>query len=81
MFLIMAKLMWGFDIQAADDQAKVDENKNWTAGFMTKPLPFEARFKIRSDKHEEVMRREWKSAEKDVDLLMDGIEERRVGLR
>ena len=79
-FLIMAKLMWGFDIEPAEGQGKIDD-KAWTAGFLTKPLPFKASFGVRSSRHERVIRREWEGCEKDVDVLLSQVEETRKGLR
>ena len=70
MFLIMAKIMWGFDISPAEGAAKVDPDKNWTPGFLTKPLPFEAKFTSRSQQHEAVIRRDWEAHGKDVDVLL-----------
>ena len=80
-FLIMAKVMWGFDIEAPEGQGEVDDLAHWTTGFMTKPLPFEATFKVRSEKHGEIIRREWEGAEKDVDVLLKEVENRRKGVR
>ena len=81
MFLNMAKIMWAFDITPDDGSAKVDPDKNWTTGFLTKPLPFKAKFTVRSQRHEEVIRREWERFEKDVDVLLNQVEERRKGMR
>lgn len=81
MFLVMAKLMWGFEIEAEEKGQKMDVDKAWTPGFLTKPSPFKARFTVRSDKHAAVIRKEWKDEEKNVDVLLDQVQERRTGVR
>jgi cytochrome P450 len=80
-WLNMAKLVWGFDITAADDSVGrgVDPDKGWTTGFLTKPTPFKAKFIVRSSDRAAVIRREWENAEKDVDVLLAMVQERRKG--
>lgn len=81
-FLNMAKIMWGFDIMPSNDgAAAVDPDKSWTTGFLTKPLPFTAKFKVRSKQHEAVIQQEWEKCEKDVDVLLSQVEKRRKGTR
>ena len=80
MFLIMVKLLWGFEIEPAEGQGRIDD-KAWTSGFLTKPLPFEAKFTVRSPRHGEVIRKGWQGCEKDVDALFNHVEEKRAGLR
>jgi cytochrome P450 len=81
-FLNMAKIMWGFDIMLeGDGGAKVDPDMNWTTGFLTKPLPLKAKFTVRSQQHEAVNRRECEECEKDVDVLLSQVEERRKVMR
>lgn len=78
----MAKIMWGFDIMLeGDGGAKVDPDMNWTTGFLTKPLPLKAKFTVRSQQHEAVNRRECEECEKDVDVLLSQVEERRKVMR
>ena len=83
-WLNMAKLIWGYDVTLADDSAgggRVDPDKGWTTGFLTKPTPFKANFTIRSLAHEAVIRKEWDECEKDVDVLLGMVEEKRKGSR
>ena len=35
MFLVMAKLMWGFEIEAEEEGEKMDVDLAWTPGFLT----------------------------------------------
>lgn len=81
-FLNIAKIMWGFNISTADDGgAGVDPDKDWTTGFLTKPLPFEAKFTVRSQQHEAVIRESWGHCEKDVGVLLNRVQERRKTMR
>ncbi|OJJ44995.1 hypothetical protein ASPZODRAFT_70738 [Penicilliopsis zonata CBS 506.65] len=78
LFLLIARLLWGFNIRHAVDangkKKKVDDMA-FTSGFVSAPVPFEAIFEARSAQAAAVIEREWKVAEKDVGKLMDGIRE------
>ena len=59
----MAKLTWGFEISADPDSA-VDENvkTGYSDGFVFSPNSFRARFVPRSQKHKDVIVREYAAA-------------------
>ncbi|KAF7561739.1 hypothetical protein G7046_g2392 [Stylonectria norvegica] len=76
LFINIARLLWTFDIGYAYDGngMKQDINPlNMTQGFNSRPMPFKASFKVRDIETESVVRREWDSIEKDVDIILASI--------
>lgn len=72
-------MLWAYDIEYAYEErygrkvrCKVDSFV-FTNGFNLGLLRFKAQFSVRSAEAEEVMKREWNDAEKNVDVLLDGI--------
>jgi hypothetical protein len=62
-----ATMLWAFKIEPAIDEKtgkpiEVDL-KAYTHGFLAQPLPFKARFTVRSEKHAETIRKSYKSVE------------------
>lgn len=47
---------------------------------MSSPPPFKAVFEPRSERAREVIEREWQTAEKDVDVLLNSIREQQVAM-
>ncbi|KAE9382096.1 putative cytochrome P450 oxidoreductase [Stipitochalara longipes BDJ] len=79
LFIIMAQLLWAFDVERTYEVVngvKVEVKINSLArtdGLSNAPEPFEVNFKVRSEKAEEVVRREWDEAEKDVDVILERV--------
>ncbi|KAL1967101.1 hypothetical protein VTN77DRAFT_3625 [Rasamsonia byssochlamydoides] len=83
LFLLIARLLWGFNIRHAVDQdgkKKEVDDMAFTSGFVSKPLPFEAVFEPRSAHAKAIIEKEWETAEKDVDVILNSIRERQVSL-
>ncbi|QKX55411.1 uncharacterized protein TRUGW13939_02504 [Talaromyces rugulosus] len=81
LFLLIARILWGFNIRHAVDQdGKIKEVDDlaMTSGFVSSPLPFEAVFEPRSAHSKEVIGNSWHSTEKDVDVLMDSIKAQQI---
>ena len=75
----VARMLWAYDIGYAYEErhgrkvrCEVDSFA-FTNGFNSGPLRFKAQFSVRSAEAEEIMKREWNDAEKNVDVLLDGI--------
>ncbi|KAL2050798.1 hypothetical protein ABVK25_008859 [Lepraria finkii] len=75
----VARMLWAYDIEYAYEErhgrkvrCEVDPFA-FTNGFNSGPLRFKAQFSVRSAEAEEIMKREWNDAEKNVDVLLDGI--------
>ena len=77
----IARLLWAYDISHAyteldlpdGTKQKVREEIDslaFTNSFNSNPLPFKARFEVRSKTAEQVVRREWEGVERDVDVLL-----------
>ena len=78
LFLLIARLLWGFNIQhAVDKDGKIKEvdDMAMTTGLVSSPPPFEAVFQPRSAHYKTVIENDWHNAEKDVDLIMNSIQE------
>jgi hypothetical protein len=79
LFIIVAQLLWAFDVERTYEvvdgvkvEVKIDSLAR-TDGLSNAPEPFEVVFKVRSEKAEEVVRREWDEAEKDVNVILKKI--------
>lgn len=83
LFLLIARILWGFDIRhAVNENGKRKEvnDLDMTSGFVSSPVPFEAVFEPRSVHHKEVIESNWHNAEKDVDVVMDSIKENQISI-
>jgi cytochrome P450 len=67
LFIAVASLLWCFDIRAA--KGVVYDTYDYTDGFNVRPRPFKCEISVRSEKHKEVLGREFLEAR---DLLMRG---------
>lgn len=54
---------------------------NMTQGFNSKPETFRAEFKARSPQAEEVIRGEWEMEGKDINVIMDRIQQEQAAQR
>lgn len=75
LFINIARLLWTFDIvRAEEDGERVEvDDMAMTQGFNSRPMHFKAVFQVRSLERKGVVEREWAAAEKDVDVLLEGI--------
>lgn len=76
----VSRLLWAYDVGHAYEESfgrkvrcEVDSFA-FTQGFNATPLPFKAQFSVRSRTAEEIVKREWSTAEKDIDVLLDRIQ-------
>ncbi|KXT09753.1 hypothetical protein AC579_9324 [Pseudocercospora musae] len=66
-WLILARIMWGFDVgNSVGEDGKVDDMAMDGSGFNTRALPSKARFEVRGDWVEKIVKEEWEGTEKDV---------------
>lgn len=75
MFIIVARLLWTFDFRhAAENGKRVEiDDMAFTSGFNSRPEPFKVDFVPRSGHVQDVVRREWVSADKDIDSILNSI--------
>ena len=57
----MAKIAWGFDLSPGMGAVDVDVHTAYTEGFLIAPKKFPILFTPRSDKHKEVVVREYEA--------------------
>jgi cytochrome P450 len=74
LFIIVARILWAFDVKPAidrdtDREVEIDDMA-FTSGFNSRPEPFEVRFVPRTNKVAGVVTREFEDAEKDIDVIM-----------
>jgi cytochrome P450 len=77
LFINIARLLWTFNIEHAVDESgkKIEADPlGYTQGFNSGPLPFKARFVVRSEERRAAVEKAWASAEKDAGVLLDDIE-------
>ena len=77
LFINIARLLWAFNIEHAVDERgeKIEADPlGYTQGFNSGPLPFKARFVVRSEERRATVEKAWMSAEKDTGVILDGIE-------
>ncbi|KIW56956.1 hypothetical protein PV05_05567 [Exophiala xenobiotica] len=82
MFIIIARLLWAFEFhRAVDDKGQLFpiDDMAFTSGFNSRPKPFRMGFVPRTAKAKAVVEREWKLADKDIDVIMDRMRGRQVG--
>ncbi|OQU98374.1 hypothetical protein CLAIMM_04170 [Cladophialophora immunda] len=78
LFIIVARVLWAFEIKKAlderGDEVEIDDMA-FTSGFNSRPEPFEVRFVPRSRRVVEVVEREFADVEKDIDVIMKGVQD------
>lgn len=82
LFILIARLLWAFDINHAVDKktgkrSEVDDTAFGNA-VISKPHHFSAVFEFRTQKHKEVVLEAWEKQEKDVDILLNGIRDQQL---
>lgn len=72
----IARVLWAYDIGYAYENGKRVEVDLYgmVDAAISKPVPFKANFQIRSPARREVVEETWKATEKDLDIIMEGIE-------
>jgi cytochrome P450 len=78
LFIIVARLLWAFEIKPAVDDSGREipiDDMAFTSGFNSRPEPFGVRFLPRSDKVDGVVTEEFERAEKDVNVILQGVRE------
>ena len=72
-----SRLLWAFSIEHAVDE-QVDRNEadplGYTQGFSSVPLPFKARFVVRSPDRKAAVEKAWTDVEKDVVVPLDDVQ-------
>ena len=69
LFLGMSRMLWGFDIKPAVDKSGkpiIPDTNLYTQGFVCMPEEFQASITPRSAERAEIIRKEWKEAEKEL---------------
>lgn len=77
LFINIARLLWTFNIEHAIDSGgrKIEADPlGYTQGFNSGPLPFKARFVVRSEERRAALEKAWENAEKNASVLLDEIE-------
>lgn len=80
LFINIARVLWAFDIECADDAGRKGEKVQpdplaYSQGINSGPLPFKAKFVVRSAERQAAVEERWRSAGKDVRAILDEIEQ------
>ena len=73
--LTVSRILWAYNIGHAYENGKrleVDPLAR-TQDTVSKPSPFKAEFKVRSQGHREVVERSWMAAEKNLEVILEGV--------
>lgn len=76
----VSRILWAYHIEEAYDEINGEKIKHrvdplaFVNSFNSNPMPFKVIFSVRSQNAAEIIRREWDSTEKNLDVLLDGIE-------
>jgi cytochrome P450 len=61
--MVMAKLVWAFDIEKEEDNIDTSPLSAYQGGFVIAPKKFPARIRPRSEKHADIIKKEFLSME------------------
>jgi cytochrome P450 len=81
MFIIIARLLWTFNFKHAQDESgrKIEiDDMAFTSGFNSRPQPFKVNFEVRDVHRRLVVQHEWASANKDLNMILDGVQKAQV---
>ncbi|KAL4916776.1 cytochrome P450 [Aspergillus aurantiobrunneus] len=67
--ITVARLLWAFEITTSVDPLAIDTLKSTLAGIVFSPEDVQARFRIRSDRHSEAVRRAWLATQDSMSSL------------
>lgn len=84
LFINISRLLWAFNIgYALDENGKRQEIDPlaFSQGFNSRPLPFQASFKVRSPERRRTIEKAWEETEKDVDSILTKIEAMKKGVK
>ncbi|RAK98744.1 cytochrome P450 [Aspergillus ibericus CBS 121593] len=75
MFILMARLMWAYNIIYAREDGKQVEIDPWDIefGFTASSRPFTASFEVRSQRKQEIIERDWEDVCKSSAQIMEGL--------
>jgi cytochrome P450 len=76
--IAVSRLLWAFDIKSKDGRIPFVSEDMFTDEIISAPKPFDVVFEPRSDKHRQVVVREYESAEKDTAKMLDRVREMQV---
>ncbi|OOF98704.1 hypothetical protein ASPCADRAFT_2139 [Aspergillus carbonarius ITEM 5010] len=78
-FILMARLMWAYNITYAQKDGKRIDIDPWDLeiGFTATSRPFEASFKVRSPEKQSIIEREWENVCKDPAQILEDIRPKR----
>lgn len=63
LLMVMARLVWCFDIEAASSDGLDLSMNGFHSGMSTTPKPFKAKFRVRDEDRKQVIEREWKQGD------------------
>lgn len=78
LFIVLARVLWGLDLTCPVDRVPDpdDEERTWSEGFVAVPNIFPVAFKVRSEKHAEIIRRAYEDVQREWQVLGLEVDER-----
>jgi cytochrome P450 len=78
--IVIARLLWAFNIRTSSGKKLVVEESMFTTGFVSAPKPFACIFEPRSETHVRVVQESFKNVEKNVATLLSEVLEKHNAL-
>jgi cytochrome P450 len=78
--IVIARMLWAFDISSKDGKRPLVEESMFTQGFVSAPKPFEAVFTPRSAQHKRVVEESFDAVEKDAAKILEQIRSKMVAV-
>ena len=76
--IAMARLLWAFNTKSKGGGTVMITEEIFTAGFVSCPKPFEARFESRPQRRKDIIESSYKAAEKNIACLLDEAREKQA---
>lgn len=78
--MAIARLLWAYNIRGKDGERVVVSEESFTTGFVSAPKHFDAVFEVRSERHRDVVEKEFEGVEKDPIVLMEEVRKKMVSV-
>jgi hypothetical protein len=76
--IVIARLLWGFNIRPKDGKRLVLDESMFTTDFVSKPRDIEAVFEPRTEGHRAIIESAYEAADKDVVRLLAEVEKKQA---
>lgn len=78
LFIVLTRVLWGLDFTCPQERIPDpdDEERTWSEGFVAVPRIYPVAFKVRSEKHAEIIQRAYEDVQREWQVLGLEVDER-----